>query len=87
MNGFRNYQRIRITAHGSFPELNGRTATVVRRLMSTAHEAWVCVDGELEERFRCFPADDPRGNHIKVYDDEVEEVHEPNPKGAQKCQS
>lgn len=76
INRFRNGMRVKVVAHSSFPELNGFTGTVVRLLISTSEEAWVKTDQDLPENRRCFPADDEygRGNHIKFYFDELDEI-------------
>ena len=71
---FRTGQRIRVTAHGSTPEMNGRTGTVYRLLIKTSDAAWIAFDEDLPQHCRRFPADDPRANHQKIYYDECEAV-------------
>ena len=76
MKIFRNGQRIRVTAHDSHPEMNGRVGTVCRLLHSTNEAAWVNFDEALPDGCHPFPADDEggRGKHAKIYLDECEEV-------------
>lgn len=71
---FRTGQRLRIVEHGSRPELNGMTGTVVRLLRSTTHEAWTHMDADVPTSCKSFPPGDPRTNNLCLYDDEVEEV-------------
>ena len=75
MNGFKLGQRVRIVAGSYRSEINGMTGTVIKlfRIRSgKASRAWIQTDAELPKRFRYFSSDDPRRNHMKVYDYEVE---------------
>ncbi|MFA5898023.1 MAG: hypothetical protein WC829_02800 [Hyphomicrobium sp.] len=70
---FRDGQRLRITNHGSFPDMNGITGVVVR-VCSRGDSAWIRTDKPLEDRRRSFRPPDERQDHTKVYFDEVEEI-------------
>lgn len=74
LNHFTIGMRVKIVDHASWPELNGMTGVVVRRLVSRSHCAWVTIDQPLPSGCSSFSAGDPSGHGqcVKLYLDECE---------------
>lgn len=72
---FRIGRRIRVTDHGSHPEMNGRVGTVVQ-IRRTSEAAWIAFDDDLPKGCHTYAAADPngRGRHAMIYFDECEEL-------------
>ena len=63
MTMFKLHQRIRVS-HPEHPAF-GATGTIVR-LRRADDDAWVDMDDPLPPDLLAFPADDPRGKHMRL---------------------